>query len=175
VRFGLLISVVAVGALAQITTAEPSAKSPTGRRVPCGEAIAITKFPYVGDRRQPYRLVLGVVSAPPAYMGQVNRQTIRAWPYWRKQGIVVRNSGDTVEIGVPRAWRSRAAIAWGYGGNGEPFRSVTLVGCGSDRTRGRAYSGGFYPRSRSACVPLTFRVGKRTRTMRFDLGRRCEH
>ena len=173
-RFGLLIAAVAAGALSQLAIAEPSAKSPLGRRVPCGEAIAKTRFPYVGNRRLPYRLVLGVVSAPPAHMSQVVRTGERPWPYWHKEGIVVRNSGESVVISVPRLWRSRAAIAWGYGGNGEPFSSLILAGCGSDRTRGRAYSGGFYLRSRSACVPFTFRVGTRSATVRFGIGRHCK-
>ena len=36
-----------------------------------------------------------------------------------------------------------------------------------------AYAGGFYLRSRSACVPLKFRVGRRAKTVRFGLGKRC--
>jgi len=158
---------------ASVAVGELSLKARADRRVPCSEAISATAFPYVGDRTHRYRLVLGVVSAPPAFMSQIVRGDSPAWPHWHKEGIVVRNSGETVTVSVPHAWRNRAAIAWGYGGHGEPFQSVVLVGCGLQKTRGRAYSGGFYLRAHAACVPLTFRVGKRTSTVRFGLGRHC--
>jgi hypothetical protein len=175
VRFALLAIVAIAGAALQVASGSSSPAAPV-RRVPCGEAIATTKFPYVtaaGD----YRLVLGVVSAPPAYLPRIYRadspERKRGWPFWRKQGIIVRNSGESVAISVPSAWRTRAGIVWGNGGTGEPFTSVLLVGCGSDRTRGRAYAGGFYLRSRAACVPLMFRVGRRAATVRFGINRRC--
>ncbi len=145
------------------------------RIVPCNEAIDTTPFPYVGNRspEQRYRLVLGVVAVPPAFMADVVATGTRPWAYWRKQGLVVRASGESVTIAVPPARRARAAIAWGYAGNGEPFTGVRIAGCGSDASVGRAYSGGFYLRTRSACLPLTFRVGNRRATVRFGLGQRC--
>ena len=36
-----------------------------------------------------------------------------------------------------------------------------------------AYAGGFFLRSPSVCVPLIFRVGARSATVRFGIGRRC--
>jgi hypothetical protein len=174
VRFALVAIAAVAGASAIAATGGPATSTSPERRVPCDEAIASTRFPYIGSRTNSYRLVLGAVSVPPAYMAQIERTDDPSWRYWHKQGMVVRNSGETVTISVPRAWRSRAAIAWGYGGHGEPFRSVVLVGCGSEKSRGRAYSGGFYLRARAACVPLTFRVGKRTATVRFGVGRRCK-
>ena len=174
-RFAL--TVVAVGAAVisgPVALGQLSQNAEAVRRVPCAQAIAATPFPYIGDRAHRYRLVLGVVSAPPAYMAQVVRTRNPTWPYWHKEGIVVRNSGETVTITVPPAWRERAAIVWGNGGPGEPFRSIVLLGCGSQRTRGRAYAGGFYLRARMACVPLNFRVGTRASTVRFGLGRHCK-
>jgi len=150
-----------------IAGAEPA------RTVPCNEVIDRTSFPYLGSRNFRYRLVLDVVSAPPAYLGQIESTPGSYWRYWRKQGLVVRASGLPVTITVPRNWRTRAAIAWGYGGKGEPFSSVRIAGCGSNPEVGNAYSGGFYLRFRAACVPLVFRVGSRTRTVRFGLGRVC--
>jgi len=35
------------------------------------------------------------------------------------------------------------------------------------------YSGGFLLKTQSACVPLTFRVGSRSATVRFGVGKRC--
>ena len=169
------VAAAAVGLFVQVDFVSPSGSSAPGRTVPCHEAIDMTRFPYIGSRRPEhrYRLVLGVVAVPPAYMAQVVPTGERPWSYWRKQGLVVRASGEAVTISVPAAWRRRAAIAWGYGGNGEPFSSLRIAGCGSDKTVGRAYSGGFYLRSRSACVPLTFRVGRRTALVRFGVGQRC--
>jgi hypothetical protein len=66
----------------------------------------------------------------------------------------------------------RAAIIWGNG-NYDPASSLRIAGCGSDPNVGNAYAGGFYLRSRSACLPLTFRVGRRSATIRFGIGRRC--
>jgi hypothetical protein len=63
------------------------------RTVPCRESIDGTRFPYVGgfERRLRYRLVLGAVSAPPAYLEQKPSPTrIRPWPYFTKNGLVVR-------------------------------------------------------------------------------------
>jgi hypothetical protein len=174
VRFVLVAMAAVAGASPIAATGGPATSTSPERRVPCDEAIASTRFPYIGSRTNPYRLVLGAVSVPPAYMTQVVRAGNPTWPYWHKQGMVVRNSGETVRISVPPSWSNRAAIVWGNGGTGEPFRSIVLVGCGSDKTRGRAYAGGFYLRARTACVPLTFRVGMRTSTVRFGIGRRCK-
>ena len=164
-----------VALLTPVGVAVPSGSLAPGRTVPCSEAIGVTRFPYSGNRQPEhrYRLVLGVVAVPPAYMQQVVATGEKPWAYWRKQGLVVRASGEAVTISVPAAWRSRAAIAWGYGGKGEPFSSLRIAGCGSDKTEGRAYSGGFYLRSRSACLPLIFRVGKRTAMVWFGVGERC--
>ena len=149
--------------------------SPTSdRTVPCGESIDSTKFPYVGDRRPRYRyrLVLGTVSVPPAYLAQVVPTGERPWAYWRKAGLVVRAGGHAVSISVPPAWRARAAIAWGYGNQGV-FDSLRIASCPGPADRGRAYSGGFLLRAPSACLPLVFRLGRRSETVRFGIGRRC--
>ncbi len=150
------------------------AASPSGRVVGCGESIDINRFPYVGDRRPRYRyrLVLGTVSVPPAYLAQVIPTGETPWAYWRKAGLVVRPGGHAVSISVPPALRARAGIAWGYGNNGV-FDSLRIASCPGPAGRGFAYSGGFYLRAHSACLPLVFRVGRRSETVRFGIGRRC--
>jgi len=174
VRFALPAVVLGAAAISgPVALGQLSLDAQTVRRVPCSEAIGATAFPYVGDRSHRYRLVLAVVSAPPAFMAQVVRVRNPTWRYWHKAGIVVRNSGETVTISVPPSRSDRAAIDWGNGGPDQPFRSVVLVGCGSEQSRGRAYAGGFYLRARAACVPLSFRVGNRTSTVRFGVGRHC--
>ena len=140
------------------------------RTVPCKEAIETTAFPF---RAGGYRVVLGVVSAPPAYLAEIEDTGQQPWPYWRKQGLVVRAGSRPVTISVPAAWRGRAAIDWGYGGTGGPFASVRIATCGSGSSKGKAYSGGFSLREPTACLPLVIRAGGRTATVRIGLGRRC--
>jgi hypothetical protein len=118
-----------------------------------------------------YRVVLGVVSVPPAYGPQVVRTRGRSWPFWRKAGLVVRGDAGPVLVSVPKAWRTRAAITWGNSGIVSRLR---IARCPAFPPKvWNAYAGGFYLRSRSACVPLTFRVGQRAKTVRFGLAKRC--
>lgn len=153
----------------------PSADALTlNRTVPCSESISQSRFPHlVNDPRFRYRLALDVLLVPPAYMKHVAPSRDELWPYWRKQGLVVRAGARTITITVPRAWQSQAAIAWGYGGKGEPFQTLRIAGCPGDPNLGNAYSGGFFLRSRSACVPLTFSVAGRSATVRFGIGMKC--
>jgi hypothetical protein len=173
-RPGIAALYVMAGLAAVVgATADAGSTSPA-RRVPCSESIDTTRFPYVGDRRPRYRyrLVLGAVSVPPAYLDEVVSTGETPWAYWRKAGVVVQAGGRAVSISVPQAWRGRAAITWGNGGNGV-FGSIRLEACPGPATSGLAYAGGFYLRSASACLPLVLRVGVRSRTVRFGLGRRC--
>jgi hypothetical protein len=171
-RFAILCATTgfayAAGAMAGL------APSPSGRTVPCGESIDSTRFPYVGDRHPQYRyrVVLGAAAVPPAYQGQVVPTGETPWAYWHKAGLVLRAGGPAVSISVPPAWRARAGIAWGYGNKGV-FDTLRIGGCPGPPGRGLAFSGGFYLRSPSACLPLVFRVGMRRETVRFGIGRRC--
>ena len=170
-RIGVLILVVGVAALAGLMArSASSAPTPTVR---CGEIIHHTAFPYLGDRRPRfrYRLVLGVVSVPPAYLKQVIPTHRDPWAYWHKSGLVVRAGSESVTVSVPRAWRSRVAISWGN--NTGIVHTLRIAGCGSDTSMGNAYAGGFYLRSSFACVPLIFGVGRRRATVRFGVGRAC--
>ena len=164
----MVVFAYAAGAMASTTS------STSGRTVPCSESIDVTRFPYIGDRRRQYRyrLILGAVAVPPAYQAQVVRTGETPWPYWRKAGLVVRADGPPISISVPPAWRARAGIAWGYGNNGV-FDTLRIAGCPGPPGRGLAFSGGFYLRSPSACLPLVFHVGRRSETIRFGIGRRC--
>jgi hypothetical protein len=169
--FAALI-VLGLALVAGVTT--PSASTAeVGRTVPCAEVIGFTKFPYLGNSRPEYRYreVLGVVAVPPAYMRQVVHSSQKLWPYWHKQGLVIRATGESVTVTVPKIWRKRAAITWGN--RGGPVSSLRIEGCGTSRTVGHAYAGGFLLRSPSACFPLVFGVGKRRVTVRFGIGERC--
>lgn len=137
--------------------------------MPCEEAIANVRS---GDRNG-YRIVLGVVSVPPAYLPQVVATPTEPWPYWRKAGLAIRAGAEPIDVIVPMAWRDRVGIHWG---NRAPAVSwLRLARCpraGVDHWN--AYAGGFFLRSPTACVPLTFRAGGRSATVRFGLGRRCD-
>lgn len=167
--------VLAVG-LATLTgmTASSAWPAPATKIVPCEDVIGRTKFPYLGNSRPEhrYRHVLGVAAVPPAYMQQVVPTGWKPWAYWRKQGLVVRATGAAVNVSVPKAWRKRAAITWGN--RGGPVSSLRIAGCRVAANVGNAYAGGFYLSSASACVALVFRVGKRSATVRFGVGQRCQ-
>lgn len=164
---------IACAAILLLAAAAGAAVDQRGRTIPCAESIAETQFPYVGSsqRRHRYRLVLGAVSVPPAYLEQVSPTGERPWTHFSKRGMVIR-SGTSVGVAVPPAWRRRVGIVWGNGGHGV-FSSIRFTACGSERDEGKAYAGGFYLRRPSGCVPLVFRVGSRTQTVRFGIGRRC--
>jgi hypothetical protein len=164
----LLAIPIVLCALAGAAAASP------GRTVPCQEIIDHPVFPYLGspDPAYRYREVLGRLSVPPAYMQQTVRVDEGRWRYWSKAGLIVRSGPEPVTVSVPVAWRTRAGITWGNGGNGV-MSSLRIAGCGTDASRGNAYAGGFFLHARSACVPLVFSVAGRSATVRFGIGRRC--
>jgi len=171
-----LVALICVLAAMAVTCAIARAHAADrSRTVPCSESIDGTRFPYVGsnDRGHRYRFVLGAVSAPPGYLEQTSPTGERRWRYFSKAGLVIRAGREgPVLVSVPHGWRDRAAIAWGYGGHGV-FSSLRIAGCPGRTNQGYAYSGGFFLRSRAACVPLVFRVGSRSAVVRFGVGRRC--
>ena len=172
VRISVLCATVGLVCATGVTALVASPTS--GRTVPCRENIGGTRFPYGGSifSRYRYRLVLGAVAVPPAYLEQVVPTGEKPWTYWRKAGLVVRADGQAVSIRVPSGWRGRASITWGNGGNGV-FDSLRIAGCSGGAARGLSYAGGFYLRSPSACLPLVFGVGRRTEMVRFGIGRHC--
>jgi hypothetical protein len=163
-----LVAATVVGATARAASVVPA------RTVPCQEIIDHPDFPFAGFPSFRYRAVLGVVSAPPLFLGQPVALHEGPWPYWLKVGLVVEAGAPSVTIRVPERWQNRAAIIWGNG-NYDAGSSIQIAGgCGTtDSGVGNAYAGGFYSRSRAACVPLVFRVGGRSATVRFGIGRRC--
>ncbi|SRR6266496_120443 len=168
-----LVSALAA-AMVVSATARP-APAASARTVPCQEIIDHPKFPYVGHRdpRYRFRLVLGMISAPPAFLGQAVALHERPWPYWLKAALVIKAGAPAVSIRVPERWKNRVAIIWGNG-NYDPGTSIRIAGnCGTGPDVGNACAGGFYLRSRGACIPLVFSVGDRSATVRFGIGRHC--
>jgi hypothetical protein len=172
--FGSTVVVVVLALSGLAAVGMGSGASARQRIVPCSESVAGTRFPYIGSNvpKDRYRLVLGVVSVPPAFHKQLVRNGTEPWLYFFKAGLIIRTTGESVVVTVPMAWRDRAAISWGLGGKGV-FSSLRVAGCKALPDRGFAYAGGFYLRSAGGCLPLTFRVGHRSATVRFGLGRRC--
>jgi len=115
------------------------------------------------------RVVLGVLSVPPAYLPQVLGGGVRPWRYSTKYGLTVRAGSPPVVVSVPQAWRHRAAIDWGGSGIVSSLRVLSCPGRGV----WNSYGGGFWLRSPSACIPLVFQVGRQTATRTFGIGRRC--
>jgi hypothetical protein len=75
-----------------------------------------------------------------------------------------------VSVSVPESWRQRAAITWGTSGT---VSSLRLTACLRPPGIWGFYAGGVYVRSAGACVPLVFRIGTRSATVRFSVGRPC--
>ncbi len=167
VRMRIAAPTIALALAALIVVAAQATPPPPARTVPCDEIIGTAK----SGRQGGYRVVLGVVSVPPAYLEQVVPTPGQPWPYWRKAGLVIRGGAGPVNVSVPKAWRNRVAINWGYRYHDDGFSALRIAPCPSGPWN--AYSGGFYLRSRSACVPLIFRVGQRSTTVHFGVGRKC--
>jgi hypothetical protein len=85
---------------------------------------------------------------------------------------MVVKSGESVTVTVPLEWRKRVAISWGNAVH-RVFHTIRIAACHRYPNQGYAYAGGFFLRSPSACVPLSFLVGSRQQTVWFGIGRRC--
>ena len=120
-----------------------------------------------------YRIVLGTVGVPDEQQTSrdASRSRARLWPYFRRVGLVVRGGTSPVTITVPAGWRDRVAVSWG---NTPAVSSLQIASCGAAVSKPwNAYAGGFHLRSRADCVPLEIRVGGRSTTVRFGVGRAC--
>jgi hypothetical protein len=150
-----------------VLPARSTAQTPHTRRVPCAEAGAMQVGQVPNGRR-----VLGSVVVPPAYLPRVVKLPDTPWQYWTKAGIAIRAGSGPVGLTVPAAWREREAIVWGNGP--DQFSALRIDRCSAQvGARWNGFPGGFYLRTHSACVPLIVRVGQRTATVYFGIGRRC--
>jgi hypothetical protein len=166
-RFAVAIVALGLSGLTGVAAwSTPSRPPPT---VKCDKVILQVGSGHAGG----YRIVLGVVSVPQAYRPQVVATRSRPWTHWSKAGLVIRGGSPPVTVTVPKAWRTRAAIAWGNTGAVSALRIASCPPLGESKVW-NAYAGGFLLRSRSACMPLIFSVGKRSATVRFGLARACQ-
>jgi hypothetical protein len=123
------------------------------------------------------KIVLGVISLGRDFLQWTVPVHQGWWRYWQKRGLEILDGHQTVTITVPEAWRSRAAITWGVNaGIASTLRlpgTLLTPGCPAGSLTWNSYAGGFYLRSRSACVPLLLAVGRRSAVVRVGVGRRC--
>lgn len=166
-RATLLLVMAAVGGAAASADVSTAIRPANVVTLGCDQIIATAKTGHDAG----YRLVLGVVSAPPATLpGTVRVPEFFPFPYWLKAGMVIGASRKPVTVSVPKAWAGRVRIGWGNPAS--PTTVVRFAACPSQRNW-NAYAGGFFLRTRSACVPLAFTVGRRHATLRFGLGQHC--
>jgi hypothetical protein len=145
----------------------PPARSAYIMTVGCDQIILIQK----SGSESGSRVMLGVVGVPPDYLPGPVPVRQGSWRYWRKYGLVVRAGSPTVLVSVPKAWQDRVAVTWGN--NLPAVNALRLASCSGPAGAWNVYAGGFFLRSHSACVPLVFRAGQRSATVRFGIGRRC--
>jgi hypothetical protein len=165
-RTGAGTALLALAGATALAATTASANAPP--TVTCTGIVGRVSSGHVGGNR----VVLGTVSVAPAYLPSVGPSRNKAWPFDTKRGIVVRGGSPTVVVTVPKAWRRRVAVTWGH----SPITSgLRIASCPAflPPKVWNGYAGAFYLRSRSACVPLTFRVGRRAKTVWFGLGERC--
>jgi hypothetical protein len=164
----LSFAVAALGGATASAQAVSSSSLPAGVvTVGCDQIIGTAKTGHDAG----YRVVLGLISAPPETLpGTVRVPQFAPFPYWLKAGMVIRASRKPVTVSVPKAWTRRVRIGWGNPAS--PATVVRFAACPSPRSW-NAYAGGFFLRTRSACVPLAFTAGRSRTTLRFGLGRQC--
>src|SRR5262245_976402 len=107
----LLLAMAAFGGAAASVDCVSAATRPSSVvTVGCDQIVGTVKTGHDAG----YRVVLGVVSAPPAALPSVvHVPAFSPFPYWRKAGMVIRASGKPVTVSVPKAWRRRVRIGWG--------------------------------------------------------------
>jgi hypothetical protein len=170
----LLCTVIVAGCTSGGLSAPPSAQPSTSASQPalaqspeCPTNYAVGYDASVPAR---FRVVLGDVATQVADVGEGEPAgSGETWPYFAKRGLLIPAGIGPVWISVPKSWRRRAAVDWGTG----PSSTITLSACGSPPDVWDAFAGGLYLRTRIACVPVQFRVGERTATVTYDVGRRC--
>ena len=163
----LAVAACSPGAPAGGSAAAASNPAPSAAACPY-QSSGVIGFAASG-RRPEGKIVLGRISVRPGY-GQPALRVGGRWPYWQKNGIEIMAGTPVVLISLPESWRQRAAITWGTSGT---VSSLRLTSCARPARVWDGYAGGFYLRSAAACVPLVFRIGDRSATILFSVGRRC--
>jgi hypothetical protein len=173
-RAGLIAMAVTVASALTVTmsaaAAQPAAAQPAAKTVVgCGDVIGQLGSGSLDGSR----VVLGVASIPPARIQRAATSGVNSWKYFAKWGMAIR-AGASVTVSVPTAWRSRVAITWGPSTPiVSTLRFASCRSLGGKAQPWNAYPGGFYLDTPTACVPLTFTAGHRSRTVSFGIGKAC--
>jgi hypothetical protein len=172
IRSGVIpISALLVGMTSTTVGLLASAPQASARQtqvsvVSCGNVIASARKPDSDER-----IVLGSFGAPPHRIQRAANGRGNGWQYFAKTGVEVKAGSGPATVSIAPALRHRAAISWG---NALPIvQTVRFTSCRETATHWDAYAGGFFLRSRTACVPLVVTVGSRSRTVRVGVGKSC--
>ncbi len=137
------------------------------RRVHCEKIIGQARSGTASGRR----VILRVISI------EQERRSQRAFPtgdssrpFFRKMGLMVRGGAPGVTVSVPAASKQLLGIEWGNSG---PTGTLSVAPCPNYGTGWNAYAGGLYLDAPRACVPVDFRVGRKTVRVRFGIGTTC--
>jgi hypothetical protein len=150
----------------QASVRHPSTRQARASVVSCDNVIASTRKPDRNDQ-----IVLGSFGAPPQRIQRGENAQGSGWKYFAKSGVEIKAGVGPVTVSVATTDRNQVAISWG---NGLAIvEAQRFPPCGSSGTIWRAYAGGFYLRSRTACVPLFIKVGARSKTIHIGVGRNC--
>lgn len=160
-----LVSLLALGGSVGV------ARQTSSPVVRCGDVIGQQASGWLYGNR----VVLGLVSVPPARIQRAATAGAGRWTHFAKWGIAI-HSGAAAEVSVPEAWQGRVAITWGA--STPTVSALRFAACrlpGSKARPWSSYPGGFYIDTVTACVPLTVTVRRRrSRTVRFGIGKSCE-
>lgn len=116
-----------------------------------------------------YRVILGDIAVPPAYVGPMQPNGNGPWRYWRKVVFGVRGGSPPVTLSVLADQQYVAAIDLEVAGIGGIFH---LPGCPPSHGW-HAAMGGFYLKAPAACLALQVQVAQQSAVVWFGLGRPC--
>ncbi len=116
-----------------------------------------------------YRVILGDVAVPPAYVGPMLPNGNGPWRYWRKVVFGVRGGSPPLTLSVLADQQYDAAIDLEFDGTGSVFH---LPGCPPSHWWHVAV-GGFYLKAPTACLALQVQVAQQSAIVLFGLGRPC--
>jgi hypothetical protein len=160
-----LTAMVVLAASISAGAAQPAAVTIVG----CGDVIGQQHTGSVDGTR----VVLGLVAVAPPRIQRGARSGLSSWKYFSKWGMAIR-AGVSATVSVPPEWRSRVAITWGsLTPIVSTLRFASCASLGGTKRPWNSYPGGFYTDTPTACVPLTITVGRRSKTIRFGIGRSC--
>jgi hypothetical protein len=171
VRFlRLLLAVVALVLTATVGTLQAAPPKITSISCDSSEIYDNPVRPHKGDQ-----VLFGYVAVPSrdAYLGQPGRTITGRWRYATTAYLLVHTGTKAVTLSVPQAWRGRFGIDFGNSGNhGLPALRVSPCRYALSNGVWNEFGGSFSFNTR-ACAPLIVRVGKRSSTTHFGLGKRC--